>query len=137
MALQGPIPVDFGFVFPHGAFIRCEVEPVRDFDKSTKDNPVQARDKETGERVWQVEVIDADPAAKGSVKVKLFGEHQPVPPAPPAGFPFAAVEFDGLTVTPYVDSKSNRLAYSFRAKAMRDPKGAGKTAAPAAGKAAA
>jgi hypothetical protein len=50
MAMQGPIPVDFGFVFPHGAFIRGEVEPVRDFDKSTKDNQVQARDKGTGER---------------------------------------------------------------------------------------
>jgi hypothetical protein len=56
---------------------------------------------------------------------------------PAAGFPFAAVEFDGLTVTPYVDSKTDRLAYSFRAKAMREPKGAAKTAAPAAGKAAA
>ncbi|WP_308209051.1 plasmid replication, integration and excision activator [Actinoallomurus purpureus] len=128
--------MEFGFVFPHGAFVRGQVEPVRDFDKSTKDNQVQARDKESGERVWQVEVIDADPNAKGSVKVKLFGEHQPVPPAPSGGFPFAAVEFDGLTVTPYVDSKTDRLAYSFRAKAIRDPKGAAK-AAPSAGKAAA
>ncbi len=128
MAMLGPIPVDYGFVFPHGAFVRGGVEMVRDFDKSTKDNPVQARDKESGERVWQIEVIDADPEAKGSVKVKLFGDVQPVPPAPSGGFPFAAVEFDGMTVTPYVDSNTNRLAYSFRAKGIRAPKGAGRPA---------
>jgi hypothetical protein len=124
MAMQGPIPVEFGFVFPYGAFIRGEVEGVRDFDKSSKDNFVQAKNKDTNERVWQIEVIDADPEAKGSVKVKLFGDVQPVPPAPSGGFPFAAVEFEGLTVTPYVDSKTDRLAYSFRAKGMRAPKGA-------------
>jgi hypothetical protein len=128
MAMLGPIPVDFGFVFPHGAYVRGGVDMVKDFDKSTKDNPVQARDKETGDRVWQIEVIDADPMAKGSIKIKLFGDVQPVPPAPSGGFPFAAVEFEGLTVTPYVDSKTDRLAYSFRAKGMRAPKGAGRAA---------
>jgi hypothetical protein len=61
--------------------VRDGVEMVRDFEKSTKDNPVQARDKDTNERVWQIEVIDADPGAKGSVKVKPFGDLQPVPPA--------------------------------------------------------
>jgi len=136
MAMQGPIPVEFGFVFPHGAWVRGGVEMVRDFEKSSKDNPVQARDKESGERVWQIEVIDADPAAKGSIKIKLFGDVQPVPPAPSGGFPFAAVEFEGLTVTPYVDSKTDRLAYSFRAKSMRASAGGSKNAA-AAGKAAA
>jgi hypothetical protein len=136
MAMQGPIPVEFGFVFPHGAFIRGEVEAVRDFDKSSKENFVQAKNKDTNEKVWQVEIIDADPDAKGSIKVKLFGDVQPVPPAPSNGFPFAAVEFDGLTVTPYVDSKTNRLAYSYRAKSMRAPKASTRPASPA-GKAAA
>ena len=35
--------------------------------------------------------------------------------------PFRPVEFDGLTVTPYVDDKRNRVAYSFRATGMRAP----------------
>ena len=33
--------------------------------------------------------------------------------------PFRPVEFDGLTVTPYLDDKRNRVAYSSRATAMR------------------
>ena len=52
-----------------------------------------------------------------------------MPPAPSAGFPFAAVEFEAMTVTQYVDSKTDRLAYSFRAKGMRAPKGTGRTSA--------
>lgn len=124
MAMQGPIPIHFGFVFPYGAFMRGAVEGVRDFDKSSKDLFVQARDKETNQPVWQVEVLDADPEAKGSVKVKIVAEVQPVPPAPAEGFPFTPVEFDGLTVTPYVDSQSGRLKHSFKAKSMRTPKGA-------------
>ncbi|SDM39990.1 hypothetical protein SAMN05421874_1741 [Nonomuraea maritima] len=35
MALQGPIPVTFAMVFPHGCYIVGEVEPVKDFDAST------------------------------------------------------------------------------------------------------
>jgi len=42
---------------------------------------VQARDKDTGERVWVVRVLDADPAARqAEVKVKITGEVQPIPP---------------------------------------------------------
>ena len=35
--------------------------------------------------------------------------------------PFRPVEFDGLTVTPYVDDKRGRVAYSYRATGMRAP----------------
>ncbi|WP_203596194.1 hypothetical protein [Actinomadura bangladeshensis] len=48
MAVQGPFKVAFGDVFPYGAFVKGGVEAVRDFDRSSKDNFVQARDKDTG-----------------------------------------------------------------------------------------
>jgi hypothetical protein len=130
MAVQGPFKVAFGDVFPYGAFVKGGVEPVRDFDRSSRENFVQARDKDTGELVWSVEVLDADPASKGTFKVKLIAPVQPVLPEAPAGFPFVPVEFDGLTVTPYVNSQNNRLAYSLKAAGMRPAAfkgGAGRT----------
>ena len=36
MALQGPIPVEFGTVFPSGAYAAGGIEKVRDFDKSKR-----------------------------------------------------------------------------------------------------
>ncbi len=53
---------------------------------------------------------------------------QPVPPEAVGGLPFRPVEFEGLTVTPYVDDKRNRVAYSLRARAMHAP-GKGKSSA--------
>jgi hypothetical protein len=108
-------------VFPCGAFVKGGVEPVRDFDKSSKERFVQAHDKESGQPVWAVEVIDADPRAKGSVKVKLVAPVQPTLPEPPAGLPFIPIELDGLMVTPYVNSQNNRLAYSLRAGSVHLP----------------
>ncbi|WP_121433454.1 plasmid replication, integration and excision activator [Actinomadura pelletieri] len=125
MAVQGPFRVAFGAVFPYGAFVKGGVEPVRDFDRSTKDNFVQARDKDTGELVWAVEVLDADPESKGTFKVKLTAAVQPLLPEAAAGFPFVPVEFDGLAVTPYVNSGTGRLAYSLKAAAMRPANGKG------------
>ncbi len=125
MALQGPIPVTFDMVFPHGCYVVGEVEPVKDFDASTNGRFVQARDKQTGELVWQVAVMDADPTlkpAQKTVAVKVLSPVQPVPPAPMPGLPFTPVEFDGVSVTPYVNSNSNRLAYSIRVREMRAPR---------------
>lgn len=124
MAISGRFYVAMEDVFPFGAFVVSEVEAVRDFEKSTRERPVQALDKETGLPVWSVSVLDADPAARKSdktVTVKIASPHQPVPPAPGGGLPFAAVEFDLLTVTPYVDDKRGRVAYSLRAREMRAP----------------
>jgi hypothetical protein len=125
MALQGPIPVEFGNVFTHGAFAAGGFEPMRDFDASSGDRFVQAKDKTTGLPVWVVEVIDADPAARDkTAKVKVAAAVQPVLPAAPAGMPFVPVEFAGLTVTPYVN-QAGRLAYSLKAAGVR---GAGRAA---------
>ncbi len=128
MAITNKFPVAMGDVFPHGAFVVSEVEPVRDFDKSTPGRPVQQLDKESGLPVWSVSVLDADPAARRTEKtvtVKIAAAHQPVPPEAAAGLPFRPVEFDGLTVTPYVQESGGRprVAYSFRAAGMRAPGG--------------
>ncbi|WP_207939141.1 plasmid replication, integration and excision activator [Actinomadura darangshiensis] len=134
MAVQGPFKVAFGDVFPFGAFVKGGVEPVRDFDRSTRENFVQARDKETGELVWAVEVLDADPESKGTFKVKLMAPVQPLVPEAPAGFPFVPVEFDGLAVTPYVNSGTGRLAYSLKAAAVRPANFKGNGSSRTAGK---
>ncbi|HEY5989577.1 MAG TPA: hypothetical protein VIV12_24835 [Streptosporangiaceae bacterium] len=114
MALQGPIPVEFAHVFAHGAFAAGGFEPMRDFDASSGDRFVQAKDNATGQPVWAVEVIDADPAAREkTAKVKVAAAAQPVLPPAHAGMPFVPVEFTGMTVTPYVNQAA-RLAYSLR-----------------------
>ena len=130
MALQGPIPVEFGTVFPSGAYAAGGFEKVRDFDKSKGDRVVQQADKATGLPLWVVEVIDADPQARQrTVKVKVAAEYQPVLPSPTPGSPFTAVEFESMTATPYVDTGrcqgqgrcGARQAYSFKATGVRAP----------------
>lgn len=129
------IPVAFDVVFPKGAYV-LGVGPVRDFDASTASREVQARDKDTGELLWQVDVIDGNTETPGDkqVRVKIAAPHQPVPPEALPGSPFRPVEFVGLTVTPWVDSTrctgpkkgephkcKARVAYSLMATGMRAP----------------
>ena len=134
MAFQGAIRVEFGAVFPDGAYAAGKFEMVRDFDRSSGDRVVQQIDKVTGLPLWVVEVIDADEAARQrTVKVKVAAPVQPVLPSPAAGSPFTAVEFEGLMATPYVDSSrcqgngkgkdkcGARLAYSLKATGVRAP----------------
>ena len=56
MAIKGQIPIEFGMVFPDGAYAAGCIEMVRDFDRSTADRLVQQTDKETGLPLWVVEV---------------------------------------------------------------------------------
>ena len=132
MAMQGQIPVPFGAVFPDGAYAAGSVEMVRDFDRSGADRVVQQADKHTGLPLWVVEVIDADPEARQrTVKVKIAAQVQPVLPPPAPGSPFIAIEFDGMTVVPYVDASrcqardtgkcGARMAYSLKATGIRAP----------------
>jgi hypothetical protein len=124
------VPVPFEYVFPSGVLC-LGVEAAVDFDRRQEpDN--QTRDKETGERIWVVRVMDLDPDAgkfgrTTEVKVKVIAPHAPVPPTSAVpGYP-PMIEFDGLTLTPYVDSQrckatgacKARLAYSLRATAIR------------------
>ena len=128
MAIKGAIQMNHGDVFPHGCYVVGEVQAMRDFDRSTKDQAVQAVDRDTGLLVWTVDVVDADPEARErTVRVKITAPVQPVPPEAAPGVPFRPVEFEGLTATPYVTmtaSGRGRLAWSFRATGMRAPKAA-------------
>lgn len=131
--MQGAIPVEFGQVFPYGAFA-LGVEPVNDFESGKP-----ARDKASGELMWAVDVIDADPEARGkskSVKVKVIAPVCPVLPEEVPGVPFRPVEFDGLTATPWVefsggrDREGNprtRINFSLKAKGVHAPGAAGGT----------
>jgi hypothetical protein len=129
------LPVPFEVMFPKGAYVLA-VGPARDFGASTPGREVQARDKDTGELLWQVDVIDGNTDSPGDkqMRVKIAAPHQPVPPEALPGAPFRPVEFDGLTVTPWVDSQRctgpkkgephkcrARVAYSLMATGMRAP----------------
>lgn len=131
MAMPRKIPVEFGVAFPYGAFAVGEVQPVRDYDKSTQDRVVQAVDPDTALPIWSVDVVDGDPEARKAnrtITVKIAAKVQPVLPEGLTGLPFTPVEFDKLTATAYVEDNGNfsRIAWSYRADEVRAP---GSTAA--------
>lgn len=122
MALSRHIPITNELVFPAGAYAVGAVEQVVDFEASTREQRVQAHDKDSGLPLWAVSVFDADPDARTKViRVKIAARIPPVLPQPPAGSPFPAVSFEGLTATGYVDISGSRprQAWSFRATAVR------------------
>lgn len=126
MAMPRKLPVEFGVAFPYGAYAVGEVQPIRDYDRSTKEKPVQAVDPDTGLLLWQVEVVDGDPDAKKSNRtmgVKITAKVQPVLPESLAGLPFTPVEFDKLTATAYIEEKGDfsNIAWSLRASEVRAP----------------
>ena len=126
MVMPRKVPVEFGVVFPYGAYAVGEISPVRDYDRSTRENPVQATDADTGLPVWAVDVVDADPEAKKSTRtmtVKVAAKVQPVLPEAAEGMPFRPVEFDKLTATAYIEENGNfnRVAWSLRAAAVHAP----------------
>lgn len=126
MAIPRRLSLSHSQMFRHGAFLVSEVMEVRDYDKSTRDLPVQKVDEETGLRVWQIDVLDADPGAsraQRTVSIKIHADHKPVPPKAPEGMPFNPIEVEGLQATPYVDTNGPRprIAWSFRATGMSAP----------------
>jgi hypothetical protein len=113
---------EFGEVFPFGAFV-LGVEPSMEFQQDSQAPKRQERDRETSQLVWVVRALDANEEAArfgAEFKVKVTAPQQPIPPAKIQGFPYAPVEFDGLTITPYANNRG-RIAHSFRAKGMRAP----------------
>ncbi len=131
MTVLGPFPVEFGAVFPSGAYAAGGVEMVRDFERSKGDLVIQQTDK-AGLPLWVIEVIDADPEARQrTVKIKVAATYQPVLPDTPPGSPFTPVEFEGMTATPWVDAArckaketgrcGARMAYSLKATGIRAP----------------
>ncbi|TDK89955.1 plasmid replication, integration and excision activator [Mycolicibacterium mucogenicum] len=113
-------------VFSLGAFLVSEVTPMIDFDKSSGENRVQARDRDTGLPMWQVEVLDGDPAApkrSRTVTIKFAAATQPTAPANSSGTPFTPVVLEGLMALPYVERSGDfsRIAWSYRASGMTAP----------------
>src|SRR4029450_12878652 len=101
MAIKGAIPMQHGDVFPHGCFVVGEVQAMRDFDRSTKEQAIQAVDREPGELVGTVDVVDADPEARErTARVKITAPVQPVPPETAPGLPLPPGEFSGRTAPP-------------------------------------
>jgi len=115
-------------VFPHGCHLMPgSITEAQDYDENTRQR-TPAVDKLTGKRVWQCRVVDMDPELEGrsrEVVVKISADREPVPPTRQ---PFEQVDFDGLTVTPYVTDKG-RMAYSLRATGIKAARTAGKDAA--------
>ena len=119
--LQGQIPIEFGMVFPDGAYAAGGIEMVRDFDRSSGDRVVQQIDK-----VHRAAAVGGRgdrratrTARQRTVKVKIAAQVQPVLPPPAPGQPFTAVEFDGMTATPYVDA--SRCSGRRQAQVRRPP----------------
>ncbi|MCW2542042.1 MAG: hypothetical protein JWN95_3767 [Frankiales bacterium] len=138
MAMPRRINIEFGEVFPYGAFVVSEVTPLRDFDRSTKDKPVQMVDPDTGLLLWSVDVIDPDPEARKAERqfsVRIAAKVSPVLPASMPEAPFKPVEFEGLTATAYVAQQGDsrpRLAWSFRATDLHAPRSSKSASSPAA-----
>lgn len=139
MAMQKRFPVEHKNVFPQGAYLKGEVEPVPDFqaDKRADGSRPQQRDKETGLLLWQLTVIDADDEASKKdtvVTVKIAAPHQPVPPTNTSGLPWTPVELVGLTALPYIDDSGNRprIAWSYRAEGFATPGQSAKAGEPKA-----
>jgi hypothetical protein len=122
MALQGGhrFAVSMADAFPFGLYA-MGAEQAQDYNEKTgKRTP--ARDKQRGDQfVWTVTCIDRDPDARTKeVRIKVIGPHMPeLPEEVLPGSGLRAVEFSGMTVTPYVEEgRGNgraRLALSYRA----------------------
>lgn len=129
MAIARRFSIKHEEAFPYGAYVIGEVEPVNDFERSTRDHKVQQVDKETGLPLWSVQVLDADPEAPKHAKtvtVKITAPVQPVPPGAEdgqGGFPYAMVVFENLTAMPYaeqVNEDFSRVVWSFKATGMTE-----------------
>jgi hypothetical protein len=110
--------VAMGQVFPEGChLVPDSISEAMDYDEETKRRS-PAVDKVTGKPVFQVRVVDMDPDLTGrsrEVVVKVVADRMPVPPTRQ---PFEPVEFENLTVTPYVTDRG-RMAYSLRATGLK------------------
>ena len=111
-------PVAFADVFAHGCNLMPDsITEAIDYDEKTKTRR-PASDKLTGRPVWQCRVADNDPELAGRSRetvVKIIAGRKP---ARPTGAAYEPVEFDGLTVTPYVTDRG-RMAYSLRATGIK------------------
>jgi hypothetical protein len=121
------LPVGMAEAFPAGcALVPDSITEAQDWDEATRVRTPSV-DKVTGKRVWNLRVVDMDPTLEGrsrEVVVKIAADRMPVPPT---RAPFEPVEFENLTVTPYVDTArcqgrgrcAARIAFSLRATGLK------------------
>ncbi|SIK46342.1 pra like protein [Mycobacteroides abscessus subsp. abscessus] len=109
----------------YGLMTVSGIQKVQDFNAIAQDGErPQKIDEKSQLPVWQVTVLDADPEAKAAQKtfaVKILSASMPVLPEPKDGMPFPTVDFENLTVTPYVVTNGNRpsIGYSFKATGIK------------------
>ena len=128
------LPVSMHDVFPDGChLVPDSIVEAQDYDEATgRRSP--AVDKVTGKPVFQCRVADMDPELAGRQRetvVKILADRMPVPPTRTA---FEMVEFENLTVTPYVDNGrcqgrgrcGARMAFSLRATGLKAARPAAK-----------
>ncbi|MFI5913927.1 transcriptional regulator [Dactylosporangium sp. NPDC051541] len=128
MALKGGtrFSVRFEDVFPAGCMLVPDsIVEAQDYNEATRTR-TPAVDKLTGQRVWSVRVSDMDPDLAGRAREVVVKITAPVQPVPESSAPFAPVEFEGMTVTPYV-GQTGRLTYSLRATGFRTTPAPGRT----------
>jgi hypothetical protein len=126
------LPATMADVFPAGChLVPDSIIEAMDYDEATG-RRFPAVDKHTGKPVFQCRVSDRDRGLEGrsrEVVVKILADRMPTAPT---GTAFELVEFEGLQVTPYVDTGrcqgkgrcGARMAFSLRAtgiKAARPP----------------
>ena len=94
-------------VFPDGCYL-------------VPDSITPVSDQPTGPQVYKCRVVDRNPALKDrphETAVKILADQMPTPPT---GVAFELVEFEHLTITPYVtDRNPMRIRYSLRATGIK------------------
>jgi hypothetical protein len=112
-------------VFPKKVFILGGL-PSPEFSDDRHTPKRQEQGKDTHQLVRTVRALDGNEEAarfRAEITVKITASQQPVLAQKTLGFPYFPAEFDGLTITPYVNAMG-RVAYSFWATGMRAPTGA-------------
>ena len=112
--------------FPRGAFV-TGVQQATEYGSGPQKRPV--KDPETGAFIFVFTCLDGDESLRRrEFTVKVAAPFQPeLPPEVAPGLGIRAVEFSGLTVTPYIEESRGRegtrarLAYSYRATGVHAP----------------
>ncbi len=127
MGLNGPVKTDSAVQFPCGLAVCSAVTSAAEFNPSADASAVrvQARDKDSGLPVWQVDVMDLDPEARErTFKVKVVSAVQPVPPDAIAGTPLRPVYLENLQILAWLpkNTPQPRIQYSVKCTGLLPPK---------------
>ena len=128
MGLNGPVRTDSAVQFPFGVAVCGPVTSAAEFNKNAAPSAarVQARDKDTGLPLWQVDVMDLDPDARErTFRVKVVSAVQPVPPDAIAGTPLRPVYLENLQILawlPKEEQKNPKIQYSAKCTGLLPPK---------------